>query len=59
MSFFGWVFVVLFGGIGLFALPFDMINEFRMRPRARETKEMKKTRDQLAAVLKEMINEGD
>jgi LMBR1 domain-containing protein 1 len=26
LSFFGWIFVVLFGGVGLFALPIDMIN---------------------------------
>jgi LMBR1 domain-containing protein 1 len=26
MSFFGWIFLVLFGGVGLFALPIDMIN---------------------------------
>ncbi len=26
MSFFGWIFVVLFGGVGMFALPMDMIN---------------------------------
>jgi hypothetical protein len=37
MSFFGWIFVVIFGGVGLFALPMDMINEFRHRPKARKT----------------------
>ena len=26
LSFFGWIFLVLFGGVGLFALPIDMIN---------------------------------
>ena len=26
MSFFGWIFVVIFGGVGLFSLPIDMIN---------------------------------
>ena len=26
MSFFGWIFVIIFGGVGLFALPMDMIN---------------------------------
>lgn len=26
LSFFGWIFLVLFGGVGMFALPIDMIN---------------------------------
>lgn len=26
LSFFGWILVVIFGGVGLFALPMDMIN---------------------------------
>ena len=37
MSFFGWIFVVLFGGVGIFALPIDMINQFRHRPKARKS----------------------
>ena len=41
MSFFGWVFLVLFGGVGLFALPIDMINEFRHRPKPRKSNEEK------------------
>lgn len=44
MSFFGWVFVVLFGGVGLFSLPLDMINEFRHRPKARKSQEMMRTK---------------
>lgn len=31
-SFLGWFFFTLFGGIGLVALPVDLINEFRTRP---------------------------
>jgi len=37
MSFFGWFFVVLFGGVGLITLPIDMINHFRHRPKARKS----------------------
>jgi LMBR1 domain-containing protein 1 len=37
MSFFGWIFLILFGGVGLFALPIDMINDFRKRPKPRHT----------------------
>jgi len=51
MSFFGWIFVVLFGGVGLFALPIDMINQFRHRPKARKSEEMKRTRDNMAKAI--------
>jgi hypothetical protein len=37
MSFFGWILVVIFAGVGLFALPMDMINQFRLRPKARQS----------------------
>jgi LMBR1 domain-containing protein 1 len=37
LSFFGWILVVLFGGVGLFALPIDMINAFRHRPKLRRS----------------------
>ena len=47
MSFFGWIFVVLFGGVGMFGLPIDMINTFRHRPKARTSSSMKKTKDRL------------
>jgi LMBR1 domain-containing protein 1 len=30
--FFGWVLFIVFGGIGLVALPFDCINDFKKRP---------------------------
>ena len=51
--------MILFGGIGLFALPLDLINEFRQRPKARKKDEMAKTRDQLVVVLKELVEEAD
>ena len=37
LSFFGWVFVVIFGGVGLVALPIDTINQFKHRPKARKS----------------------
>ena len=58
MSFFGWVFLVLFGGVGLFALPIDMINEFRHRPKPRKSNEMKKTKDRLIEAINLLIKEG-
>lgn len=33
MSFFGYVMFVIFGGVGLSALPIDLIQEFRHRPK--------------------------
>ena len=32
MSFIGWFLLVIFGGVGLAALPIDLIREFSMRP---------------------------
>ncbi|KAN0021958.1 hypothetical protein ACTFIU_004104 [Dictyostelium citrinum] len=32
VAFFGWLLFIVFGGIGLVALPFDMITDFRNRP---------------------------
>lgn len=33
MAFIGWFLFVLFGGVGLSALPMDLINEFLNRPK--------------------------
>jgi len=33
LSVFGWVFFVIFGGLGLISLPVDLINAYRERPR--------------------------
>eukprot|EP01132_Coremiostelium_polycephalum_P005895 gene5895-7340_t len=33
VSFLGWLMFIIFGGIGLIALPFDMIADFKNRPR--------------------------
>jgi LMBR1 domain-containing protein 1 len=59
LSFFGWILVVLFGGVGLFALPIDMINDFRRRPKARRSAEMRKARDALTAAIESLHKEGD
>lgn len=58
MSFFGWIFVVLFGGVGLFALPIDTINYFRHRPKARKSDEMKRTRDNMVRAINSLIKDG-
>jgi len=59
MSFFGWIFVVLFGGVGLFALPIDMINQFRHRPKARKSDEMKRTKDNMVKAIAGLVKEGE
>jgi LMBR1 domain-containing protein 1 len=59
MSFFGWIFVAIFGGVGLVALPIDMINQFRHRPKARKSDEMKRTRDNLVRAINSLLKEGD
>lgn len=58
MSFFGWILVVIFAGVGLFALPIDMINQFRFRPRARKSKEMQKTKTNLAKAIGSLLKYG-
>lgn len=35
MSFVGWILLILFGGVGLSALPIDLIIEFNNRPEQR------------------------
>jgi LMBR1 domain-containing protein 1 len=59
MSFFGWIFLVLFGGVGLFALPIDMINEFRRRPKARRSEDMKNTKRNLVNAISALIKNGE
>jgi len=59
MSFFGWILLVIFGGVGLFSLPIDMINEFRHRPKARKTAEMKRTKDNLVKAISGLVKEGE
>ena len=51
LSFFGWIFLVVFGGVGLSALPIDMINEFRHRPKARKSAEMRKAKDAIVNAI--------
>jgi LMBR1 domain-containing protein 1 len=55
LSFFGWILLVIFGGVSLFALPIDMINEFRHRPKARKTADMKKTKDKMALAITNLM----
>lgn len=63
MSWFGWLFLVVFGGIGLAALPMDLINDYRTRPRTlRNTKEGKdqylRMRKNLNERARDLMKEG-
>lgn len=45
MSLLGWVLLILFGGVGLYGLPIDLINQYRRRPRPRGSAQMKATKE--------------
>ena len=59
MSFFGWILLVIFAGVGIFSLPIDMINEFRHRPKARHSSEMKRNKDNLVNAINSLLKEGE
>lgn len=44
ISFVGWFIFVIFGGLGLTALPMDLIMEFIHRPKIRRTNEVADTK---------------
>lgn len=54
MSFVGWILLVLFGGVGLFALPIDWFNDFRRRPKPRRSEEMLQIKENLAKTVEEL-----
>eukprot|EP00949_MAST-11_sp_MAST-11-sp1_P001642 g1642.t1 len=47
LAFVGWFFFVIFGGVGLIALPMDLINNWISRPRAIDVEMYLKRKDQL------------
>lgn len=59
MSFIGWILLILFGGVGLFALPVDWINDFRKRPKPRRSEEMLRTREALMTTVEDLKKECD
>ena len=58
MAFVGWFFFTLFVGVGLFALPLDLINAFRTRPTPMSTKTYFEERQKLGERAKQMIELG-
>jgi LMBR1 domain-containing protein 1 len=57
MSFVGWLLLICFGGVGLFALPVDWINDFRKRPKARKSEEMLRTKEALLTTVEDLKKE--
>jgi hypothetical protein len=55
----GWLFVIFFAGVGLFALPMDFINEFRFRPKVKKSNEMKSIKNKLIKSVKKLIDDGE
>jgi LMBR1 domain-containing protein 1 len=60
MSFLSWFLFVLFGGIGLAALPLDLIYDFCTRPRKLSASDIERQKTKVvmnATALKELANE--
>ena len=51
LSFVGWILLILFGGVGMFSLPFDLMRDFKRRPRIRKTNEMRSQKDTLVNAI--------
>ena len=58
MAFIGWWLFVLFGGVGLSALPLDMINDFLNRPELLTTKQAAEKKMILKKRTQELIDQG-
>ncbi|EGR30777.1 lmbr1-like conserved region family protein, putative [Ichthyophthirius multifiliis] len=57
-SFIGNFLFVLFGGVGLFALPIDLIQEFINKPKLRSSKEAYEIKEILKQKTKKLIEQG-
>eukprot|EP01065_Artemidia_motanka_P034706 TRINITY_DN423_c4_g3_i1.p1 TRINITY_DN423_c4_g3~~TRINITY_DN423_c4_g3_i1.p1 ORF type:complete len:514 (+),score=175.22 TRINITY_DN423_c4_g3_i1:116-1657(+) len=55
---FGWIFFVVFGGVGLIALPIDLVNDWRMRPQKMSKREFDEAKTGFAAKVAEMVEYG-
>lgn len=54
--FFGWFIFVLFGGIGLIALPLDLILDYFYRPRPRSAAEIAERKIMLRRKCEELLS---
>lgn len=55
VGFVGWILFVFFTGIGMWALPVDLIEEFRFRPSFRTSAQMKSIKESLKQEVRELI----
>lgn len=58
LSFIGWWFFFLFAGVGLVALPFDLINDFRTRPAPMSKMKYQEECNKLILQVDESINQA-
>lgn len=61
MAFFslvGWIFFLIFGGLGLFAIPMDLINDYRFKPKKREQRELAAMKQNLQTGVADLIEMG-
>eukprot|EP01062_Namystynia_karyoxenos_P069757 TRINITY_DN65216_c0_g1_i1.p1 TRINITY_DN65216_c0_g1~~TRINITY_DN65216_c0_g1_i1.p1 ORF type:complete len:554 (+),score=247.12 TRINITY_DN65216_c0_g1_i1:133-1662(+) len=58
MCAFGWIFFIAFGGVGLLALPVDLINDWRMRPKKMTRLEFADARKEMAQKIADMVEWG-
>lgn len=56
IAFIGWWFFCMFAGVGFFALPIDLINEFRTRPTPISTKAYFEERASMGSRAKQLLN---
>jgi LMBR1 domain-containing protein 1 len=47
LSWIGWIFFVIFGGVGLTALPLDLIMDFVNRPKLRKSMDVMQTKNEI------------
>jgi len=59
MSFIGWFFFSLFGGIGMAALPLDLILTFKNRPRHMDAVEMADAQTSIRERVNELVDIGE
>ena len=52
MSFISWIFFCLFGGVGIPAMPLDLIYDFCTRPKKRTLDEMNKIQQEILLATK-------
>jgi len=57
-TFVGWFILILFLGSGLIALPFDLINAFRFRPKPMKEDEFNRNKNELAKKVEKLIQTG-